>query len=628
MKNVWFYIVLLLSFLLSACGGSATRVVNQPVTTNKPAEVEYEEIEQSSEIDDIISDFERNGDKAATIWSLLDYARLQQSVGQCANTELVVWHIIDEIILDAQLLNAELLRSECLMLSMFLDGSIDDGEVAKIEGWLSNAKDLSSSNDVPSKRLEVALEALSILETPAESSFLTTISMRPTDSALFEIKGELIWRSVTAKSEQQRNEMARNEPRVSSYLAMYDIIADITLDDRARQQKLNTWITTNADNQLLEKIPLEVYTFLQTPLNNSNRIAVLLPLSGRLSAQAEAIKNGIVTAYFSNSSLLQAQPEKIPEIEFIDTGSNSTLKEDVKNLDFLLFSHVIGPLLPSHIAEIEDKIRPGTNTLFLNSPQLDEMHVSASYFSLSPEQEAKQIANRMMRSNIANPILIYASGSRAKRMRDTFIDVWETDNNQTPADVSFSDNKSMRVGITGALGVLQSKQRIQQISNLTTEKVHSVTRNRRDVDAFVVFANAQQVELINPIIESSISLFENENLPVYASSFSYSHKQNKNSLRDLRNMVFMDMPFVQPSGRNSDLAQNIDNVFKQPSTSFLRLFAFGYDAFTLVKNNVQMNVFANIQREGLTGTLSMKNNEIQRNLDVLSINNRFARNNN
>lgn len=627
MNNFRLILALSITCLLAACGGSPTKVVNQPVIQNDVEEVVPENVEMTSEIENIISRFEKTKNKTDTIWALLDYARLQQSVGQCATADVVVWHIIEDIDNDEQRLLAELLRSECLISALLQRGDITDEDLSRLKIWLANAKDLSSTDGLSTPRLVISNEALTILENPIESSFINTLAMQPTDSALYEVKNELIWRSVTAKSTEQRAEIARTEPRISNYLMMYEIIADDALDDRTRQQKLNTWISTNADTQLLENIPSEVYTFLQTPLNNSNKIAVLLPLSGRLSAQADAIKHGIISAYFSDNQA-QQDAENVPAIEFIDTGSNTSIREEVLAVDFMQYSHVIGPLLPSHITALENTIRPGTNALFLNSTKPQDVHFSASYFSLSPEQEATQIAYKMMRSNITNPILIYASGNRAKRMRNTFIEVWQAAKGRTPADVSFSDNKSMRVGITNALGVLQSEQRIKQVSNVTTEEIHSVTRNRRDVDAFVVFANSQQVELINPIIESSISLFGNVSLPVYASSFSYSHKQNRNSQRDLRNMVFLDMPFVQPTGRNSSLARQVDDVFEQPSTSFLRLFAFGYDAFQLVKNNVQMNVFSTINRQGLSGRLSIDKNEIQRELDTLSINKPLARNRN
>jgi outer membrane PBP1 activator LpoA protein len=135
--------------------------------------------------------------------------------------------------------------------------------------------------------------------------------------------------------------------------------------------------------------------------------------------------------------------------------------------------------------------------------------------------------------------------------------------------------------------------------------VHSVTRNRRDVDAFVVFALPQQVELLNPIIEASISLFTGRTIPVFATSYSYQHQLNKNSIRDLRNLVFVDMPFLMPAQRQSELAAEVDAIWNKPPSSFLRLFAFGYDAFQFSEQMQQLAYFSHTELKGLSGKLSV-----------------------
>jgi outer membrane PBP1 activator LpoA protein len=233
------------------------------------------------------------------------------------------------------------------------------------------------------------------------------------------------------------------------------------------------------------------------------------------------------------------------------------------------------------------------------------------YFALAPEDEATQLANLMKKQGIRTPIIISNSSSVSRRMIETFNAQWIAlnglDEIKLPKVVTFSDNKGLRVGITAALDVLQSQRRISQMSNLTTETVHSVTRNRRDVDAFVVFALPQQVELLNPIIEASISLFTERTIPVFATSYSYQHQLNKNSIRDLRNLVFVDMPFLMPAQRNSALAQQVDSLWNKPSSAFLRLFAFGYDAFQFSEQMQQLAYFSHTDLDGLSGKLSVNN---------------------
>jgi hypothetical protein len=143
------------------------------------------------------------------------------------------------------------------------------------------------------------------------------------------------------------------------------------------------------------------------------------------------------------------------------------------------------------------------------------------------------------------------------------------------------------------------------MTSLTTETVHSVTRNRRDVDAFVVFALPQQVELLNPIIEASISLFTERTIPVFATSYSYQHQLNNNSIRDLRNLVFVDMPFLMPAQRDSALALQVDDIWNNPPSSFLRLFAFGYDAFQFSEKMQQLAYFSHTDLKGLSGKLTV-----------------------
>jgi outer membrane PBP1 activator LpoA protein len=135
--------------------------------------------------------------------------------------------------------------------------------------------------------------------------------------------------------------------------------------------------------------------------------------------------------------------------------------------------------------------------------------------------------------------------------------------------------------------------------------VHSVTRNRRDVDAFVVFAQPQEVELLNPIIEASISLFTEDTLPVFATSYSYQHQLNKNSIRDLRNLVFVDMPFLMPEQRRQALAKEVDSIWNNPPSTFLRLFAFGFDAFQFSEQMQQLAFFSHTELSGMSGKLSV-----------------------
>ena len=62
-----------------------------------------------------------------------------------------------------------------------------------------------------------------------------------------------------------------------------------------------------------------------------------------------------------------------------------------------------------------------------------------------------------------------------------------------------------------------------------------------------------------------------------------------------------------PAQRNSALAQQVDSLWNSPPSAFLRLFAFGYDAFQFSEQMQQLAYFSHTDLNGLSGKLSVNN---------------------
>jgi outer membrane PBP1 activator LpoA protein len=155
------------------------------------------------------------------------------------------------------------------------------------------------------------------------------------------------------------------------------------------------------------------------------------------------------------------------------------------------------------------------------------------------------------------------------------------------------------------LDVSQSKKRIKQMEVLSDVEVFGVERNRRDIDAIVLFANPEQTQLLNPIIEASLSPFARKSLSVFASSRSYSVDLNSNSLRDLRNLTFTDMPWMLPDHNWQTLANQTTQLWPQRQDTLLRLFAMGFDAYNLLPNLRQLKTLPQLVSHGLTGSINV-----------------------
>ena len=598
---------------------------------------------------------------------LLAAAQGFQTSGECARADIIIANIEPFLENPVQQQYSSLLKAECALIQHYASGlsvELIQTPVDTIISWLAPI----TANQFVARK-EVVIAHLAALHQRWDFAANVLSEQLGADSPLNQAQEQILWQWFLKSSKSTQSTMGRNNSFMRPYLSLADILEDQNLTDSSRQQAIGFWRQQNPTHPLSINLPTGVKNYIAQSLTEVRNIAVLLPLTGRVQVQGDAIKQGIMTAYFAKLENINTNNpgQAIPNIRFLDTGSDNDrfVSNEITSEGLMQYDIVIGPLLREHVSLVKGFNLPNSMLVYLNrlstEPTTIELTDNAStatgsilkdevdslsnnklnslpsvtdpqaqaqnsnqalslssestsakvYFALAPEDEATQLANLMKKQGIRTPIIISNGSSVSRRMIETFNAQWIAlnglDEIKLPKVVTFSDNKGLRVGITAALDVLQSQRRISQMSNLTTETVHSVTRNRRDVDAFVVFALPQQVELLNPIIEASISLFTERTIPVFATSYSYQHQLNKNSIRDLRNLVFVDMPFLMPAQRNSALAQQVDSLWNSPPSAFLRLFAFGYDAFQFSEQMQQLAYFSHTDLNGLSGKLSVNN---------------------
>ncbi len=437
-----------------------------------------------------------------------------------------------------------------------------------------------------------------------------------------------VWRLAQKIPGEQLQLIGNSE--IDGFIRLTKILREHALNQYELASQLTQFQYQFPNHPLVKHLPSEIIGLLQIRNNTAQRVAVLLPLTGRLAAQAQQIKQGVVAAYLASQSQYQGYEQMIESLYFVDTNTQTdeALIAAIAEADL-----IIGPLLKPKLELILPHIKPNQQLLGLNRldtdslvPQLDAPasteflpNTSLSnhtFFALSPEDEAEQIAELMFTQQYQQPILIHAPDRTATRMAEAFTARWQALTQHTSTiTLSFSDNKSMRKAIGDALGVQQSRDRISILERYLGQEMFSVTRNRKDIDAFVVFANAKQTELINPMIEASISTFSDEIQPVFASSRSYNHKLNKNSLRDLQNVIFIDMPWLLDDTLNVELLAQYETVFSEASTAQKRLFAFGYDALNLIGKIQPLQKVQGLLLPGLTGSLAINDkNQVTRTL--------------
>ncbi|BDX05224.1 penicillin-binding protein activator [Planctobacterium marinum] len=396
-----------------------------------------------------------------------------------------------------------------------------------------------------------------------------------------------------------------SDDEISQHLAEISVLNPVLqLLQRQRQlsrdfiqakQNILSWQARFASHSFAQQLPEPLQNIMAQTLPQFKKITVLLPLSGQLKAQGEAIKEGILAANF-------AQYYTDRQLTFIDTAN--WLNELPSTLELSGTDLVIGPLIKDNIEQVKPLIPQGISVLFLNRADIDIPEEQHFFYSLAPEDEAVQLASSLAGQGIKYPMIIAADSATYQRMKDAFVSSWQEKQQTLPVTLEFSDNNAVRRGVNDKLALTDSKARVRQISNLLKPELHSFERNRRDIDAIIIFANATQTELINPLIEASTSPFS-AIIPVYATSRSFSRNLSENDLRDLRNLNFIEMPWMLDSPAYSGLRKRAEQLWPGRRDALQRLFAMGYDALNMAPYLPLLANLKNQSWQGLSGQITL-----------------------
>ncbi|GAB3011627.1 penicillin-binding protein activator [Bowmanella dokdonensis] len=519
----------------------------------------------------------RQAEPARQLPWLLNAAQAWQNEQRCTDSLKLLQVLSEERLEQSQSDRLWLIHAECLL-------QLDKTELAA----KSLAQVSMGAHHLP-RRLALSSRLAELQQRPLDAArdLAEWISLEP---ALATELQSRVWALLQQVPSRELERVRDSNPYLAPWLYLARISRLPAGPELTRQL---------ADWQQRYDLPLPdaLEQLKQLDRHQPRKVAVILPLSGRLAGQGEALKEGILAAYFSR---LDGSGQTQPSLTFLD--SNLVGREELQGLE-LAYDFVIGPLLKENIDALLSAIPERIPTLVLN--RLDEPRKSAGryFYSLAPEDEAVQLAEYLAGKGYDRTLVVSSDRQVFQRMASSFANQWMKTHDSAPRQVSFTDNKSMRSAMETLLEVSASNQRINQVERLAKEEVHAFARNRRDVDAIVVFANAAQTELLNPIIESSISPFA-KIVPVYASSRSFSQEMGNNSLRDLRHLTFMDMPWLLP-GQESELKQLSQQLWPQRNDGQARLFAMGYDAYQLLPVLHQMALVPMLEKQGLTGSVRM-----------------------
>lgn len=327
------------------------------------------------------------------------------------------------------------------------------------------------------------------------------------------------------------------------------------------------------------------------------RLALLLPLTGKLAKAAEAIRDGVLAAYYDSPAASNQ-----PELQIYDSGEipgDAVAAYQQAVADGAEF--VIGPLRKEAVQALANQPQLAVPLLALNQIEDPTLFNPSLYqFGLAPEDEAREVARLAWYEGFTRSIALLPNTEWGERVYAAFAAEWQQLGGvileEERYDASRTDHGKI---ISSVLNLDSSKARQQQLSRHLGTKLEFEPRRRQDVDFVFLIASSRQARLIRP----QLRFYRASSLPVYTTSKVYSGTPDAGKDADMNGIIFCDMPWTLESGGNWEhLHRNINTSWPTNASRYGRLYALGIDAYRLTPY-LGSNMFG--AYHGVTGNLSL-----------------------
>jgi len=424
---------------------------------------------------------------------------------------------------------------------------------------------------------------------------------------------ERIWallRTIPMERLERLREI-ENQPILRGWAELALTIRRARLGERSVTAALEDWSKRFGDHPAAGRFAPTLRERIVAELAYPETIALLLPLSGRYSGPASAVRDGLMAAYYNQPSYIAR-----PELLIFDTGEDGeAAAATYQRAVDAGAGFVIGPLDKSQVANLAGREELPVPVLTLNylpgdaRVRPDRM----VQFGLLPEDEARQAAEAAIQNDHFNAIALVPAGEWGGRMLSAFRERLHEDGG-TLLDAAHYNSQASDHGrqIRALLNLNQSYQRRRRIQQIIGDSVRFEPRRRKDVDVIFVAATPEQARLIEPQLE----FHRAADVPVYATSHVFTGKVAPQADWDMNGLFFTDMPWILDNLEESaPLHTQVTGNWPDRYEKFPRLFALGIDALSVLPHLERLRVDRNAGFSGRTGHLTLdERGRIQRHL--------------
>lgn len=331
-----------------------------------------------------------------------------------------------------------------------------------------------------------------------------------------------------------------------------------------------------------------------------DRIALLLPLSSNYALAAQAVRNGFLAMDTANSD-----PDK-PKISVYDTGADSSRVLNVYDQAVNEGAQfIVGPLGREAADVIMRQASIKVPTLLLNYTD-DEPSSTAKYlfqFGLSPEQEARQAAERAYLDGHRQAAVLSPRTPWGERVVKAWSDHWQRLGGTVVASQAYNEEDvDFSEPIKNLLNITQSEMRRELVEKTVGQKLKFDSRARQDIDLVFLAADAKRGRLIKP----QLNFYHAARVPVYSTSHIFTGAGDALSDIDLDGILFGDMPWMLVGdGKIQELRQSLQRDWPYAHSDLDRLYALGMDSYAVIPHLNRISMDSGVRFNGVTSGLSV-----------------------
>lgn len=398
---------------------------------------------------------------------------------------------------------------------------------------------------------------------------------------------------------------------VAGWLSLGRIAQSTGGNPSRMRSELERWRAAHASHPASRMLLGEIIANYAALTAYPRRVALILPLKGPLASSSIAVRDGFLAAYFGEPA------DNRPEISILDTSvlgaRGAWEKAAEQGAEF-----IVGPLSKDEVAALEG-VSGGVATLALNEPSGDARLAGFIYqFPLAPEDEAAAAAARVLADGRYRGVAMVPANDWGMRIAESFGETLQAGGGRLLEIRTYLPGlPDYSAEITDLLHVEDSRARHERLQNVLGMPLGFEPRRRQDTEFIFLAAMPQDGRQIAPQLRFHYA----SDLPVYATSSIYQPGAPPGS--DLDGVQFSDMPWILgDSATVADVRAEIQAVWPAATGRRARLYALGYDAYTLVPLLRSAHAGGIRELVALTGTLRLTDGgRIARELDWARVTN-------